>query len=204
MSFVNTYRCPRSLLVLSLSLAAVAIAPARGEVVEFEIPILGNFGSGSFDIDLGVSSIEVVSISLQMSGIAEYQEFGLGSGEAAASCDSTVLLPMDLGVSVRSDGVSPASVFWEQGASGAFRFNGPFVMAEGSDGLLAHGIGTIAYVDGVAVARFVWESWSTGAEWVECSRGSTIFDRYPIVRIEYTASVPATAESWGTSKAVYR
>ncbi len=204
MPFWTVCSCSRAPFVLALSIAALSFAPAQGEVVEFEIPVLGNFGSGSFDIDLGIPSVEVRSISVHMSGVAEYGEFGLGSGGAAPSCDSTVLVPMDFSASVRSEGAAAASMVWEQGSSGAFSFTVPMVMSEETSGLLAHGTGTIAFADLHNIAAFVLECWTSGVEYLECSRGSTTFDRYPVVRIEYDAPVRAIAETWGTIKAAYR
>ena len=178
-----------------LSVAASSLC----ETLEFSVPVLGNFGTGSFTIDLGGPVASVTSVSVRMSGVATFAEYAQAPGDSVLLCDNSVDVPMDFSISVRSaDGV--AWYHWLQSENGPFAIEDDMRIDEWGAGLLRDGIGSIAYADLHNVAVYINECPACP----ECRRGGTWFDSYPVVTIQYDLAVSGSVVAWGGVKARYK
>ena len=187
------------LFVISLSFVRYSCA----EVFEFDIPVISDYGTQTFEIDLGSQIANIDSISIRATGVS-FEGLGLVDLDGSGT-DCRLASPF-----------GKRFYLWVRTPSGYFGSfysnhaqNGPFTV---DTKITLYSVYEVPRDGKISVV--IDESYDINDFWARCGMehwdcricdpGSSTFDSYPVLSISYQVVTPVVTHAWGEIKARYR
>ncbi len=164
-------------------------------------------------VDLGVTGVEVESITMTVSGVAHMGDHvcvDCSNPDPESLCIETgFVVWTEVDLSVRADGLQRNIGTWYQETGGDFALTDAEVpCSTPCDPLFDSGMCTFYFSASEVPGSDYWYCYGLGEDIdigvrVE-SYGYVEFAGNPIITIEYGQATPVDAQEWGTVKATYR